>query len=533
MAALVTLICLFGNLGAMGLVGPDEPRYAWIARNMAETGDWITPRLYGQPWFEKPILYYWCSAAGFKIFHSPELAARMPSAQAALIAAVTIAFLTWLFYGLETAWFSLLIFPTTVAAAAFARAATPDMLFTSCLTIALAGATGIAYRAGALRELALDAPPLIRSEVPDRIAFGAGLGFATLAKGPAALILAGGGIGMWICATRKWKLAPKYFHPISIAAFALIALPWYVLCAVRNPAFVRTFLLLHNFERYMTPVFQHRQPVWYFGPIILMAALPWTALFAGVICQGIRMFRSDAYKDSPGFFFACWAIFTVLFFSFSQSKLPGYILPAIPPLGILLAVAAARAMHNRSLFSRIVLGCVGLTWIVGLAAPVRRLLKFLPPSLGPRTISELHALIEIAAVTGLLIFALAISRRERAAIVLTAALFACMILVANRRILPQLDPYVSARASARDIENAGVAETIESYQLQRSWYWGLNFYLRRELPEGSLQDTAPSTVVTNAAGLQQIQGGGRSVTVLSAPDSSSNAQLVTVQRLAK
>ncbi len=75
MAAFVLLICLFANLGAMGLVGPDEPRYAWIARAMAETGDWITPRLYGQPWFEKPILYYWAAAAGFRLHLPAEWAA--------------------------------------------------------------------------------------------------------------------------------------------------------------------------------------------------------------------------------------------------------------------------------------------------------------------------------------------------------------------------------------------------------------------------------------------------------------------------
>ena len=70
------LLCLFAQLGAIGLTGPDEPRYAWIARAMARTGDWVTPRLYGQPWFEKPILYYWTAAIGFKLHLSAEWAAR-------------------------------------------------------------------------------------------------------------------------------------------------------------------------------------------------------------------------------------------------------------------------------------------------------------------------------------------------------------------------------------------------------------------------------------------------------------------------
>ena len=97
-ASLVPLICLFGNLGAMGLVGPDEPRYAWIARAMAGTGDWITPRLYGQPWFEKPILYYWAAAVGFRLHLPAEWAARLPSAFAALAAALAIGWLAWEHY---------------------------------------------------------------------------------------------------------------------------------------------------------------------------------------------------------------------------------------------------------------------------------------------------------------------------------------------------------------------------------------------------------------------------------------------------
>ena len=92
-AGLVTLVCLFGHLGAIGLVGPDEPRYAWIARAMATTGDWVTPRLYGLPWFEKPVLYYWLAGAGFLLHFPAEWAARLPSALAALVAAIAIGWL--------------------------------------------------------------------------------------------------------------------------------------------------------------------------------------------------------------------------------------------------------------------------------------------------------------------------------------------------------------------------------------------------------------------------------------------------------
>ncbi|HYL67986.1 MAG TPA: glycosyltransferase family 39 protein, partial [Candidatus Limnocylindria bacterium] len=127
-AALAILTSTFTHLGAMGFVGPDEPRYAWIARAMATTGDWVTPHLYGQPWFEKPILYYWLAAIGFKIDFPPEWAARLPSAFAALATALAIAWLARKLYGTEDDPFSSpavlspLIFSTSVAAVGFARA---------------------------------------------------------------------------------------------------------------------------------------------------------------------------------------------------------------------------------------------------------------------------------------------------------------------------------------------------------------------------------------------------------------------------
>ena len=152
------IVCLFSHLGAIGLVGPDEPRYAWIARAMASSGDWVTPRLYGQPWFEKPVLYYWAAALGFVAHLPAEWAARLPSAFAALVAAIAIGWLGWKFYRTEsrqlTSPFLLapLIFSTTVAAIGFARAAGPDMLFSATLTIAMASGAIILSRRGALRS---------------------------------------------------------------------------------------------------------------------------------------------------------------------------------------------------------------------------------------------------------------------------------------------------------------------------------------------------------------------------------------------
>src|SRR5882724_1691782 len=136
----VTLcICYFSHLGVIGFVGPDEPRYAWIARDMAETGDWVTPRLYGKPWFEKPPLLYWGGAIFFKLLGEghPEVAARLPSAISALLATLALAWLAWRTYGGETARWLLLLLPTSVGMIGFSHAAATDMPFAAMLTIAM------------------------------------------------------------------------------------------------------------------------------------------------------------------------------------------------------------------------------------------------------------------------------------------------------------------------------------------------------------------------------------------------------------
>ncbi len=156
--AVVILVSLFANLGAIGLVGPDEPRYAWIARAMAETGDWVTPRLWGVPWFEKPVLYYWAAAIGFWIHLPAEWAARLPSAFAALAAAIAIAWFARRHYGSRRRFArkpdaarARDSSATSVAAIGFARAATPDMLFSAAITLAMVCAASVLRRGGALR----------------------------------------------------------------------------------------------------------------------------------------------------------------------------------------------------------------------------------------------------------------------------------------------------------------------------------------------------------------------------------------------
>jgi len=478
LAAIVLATCLFSGLSAIGLTGPDEPRYAWIARNMAHSGNWITPVLYGLPWFEKPILYYWSAGFFFKFLHSPEWAARLPSSFAALVSALAMGWLALRRYGAATAWAVLLIFPTCVGVIAFAHAASPDMLFTASLALALVCAASVLENHGVF---AGEDRPRGGSDNLALIFLGVWLGFATLAKGPAAIILAGGSVVLWALATRNWKLAFRFLHPLAILFFCIVALPWYILCGYFNPDFFRTFILLQNFERYLTPIFQHRQPFWFFGPVILLGLLPWTAFLAGAAFDARRIFRDGTWRNSAGFFIACWAIFPVLFFSLSQSKLPEYVLPVFPPLALLMARSFVRATERAPRKAQWLGVATGTMWVaLGIAGAIgfHRLPTYQPPYQQGIFRWVLAALV-IGAITGTIVEMVSLSRNVWLVMALTVLVSASLVSMASLRVLPQLDPLISARPIARQIYKIlpPGAALYTAGDINRNCDYGLRFYL--------------------------------------------------------
>jgi 4-amino-4-deoxy-L-arabinose transferase-like glycosyltransferase len=513
-AVAVIGICLFSHLGALGLVGPDEPRYAWIARAMAQTGDWVTPRLYGSPWFEKPILYYWAAALGFALRLPAEWAARLPSAIAALAAALAIAWLGKKHYGsaqnqsgdhafaISPALLAPMIFSASLAAIGFARAATPDMLFSASIALAMAAAASCLRRAGALRNGNAASTHNQKLSAGTLALFGAFLGLGVLAKGPAALILAGGAIGIWALATKQLRAALSLAHPIAIAAFCVVALPWYVICARRNPDFLHIFIFQHNFERYLTPVFQHIQPFWFFVPITLLAVLPWTPFLLSIVSEGLRTMRANTWKNSPGFFFACWALFPILFFSFSQSKLPSYILPAIPPLALLIAVSACRtSAHSRRLLI-VISSAIAITWLVlGVAA-----WEYFAAD--PQSGLASKLVLIVALIAAVLSFVFGFRSNLKSLILTSAWAVAIAVELAGFALLPAIDPSVSARDRATMISGQP-GTNFYTFHLQRSWNYGLAFYAGRPLEEWSPENSGAATLLTTSPGLIELKKLGR------------------------
>jgi 4-amino-4-deoxy-L-arabinose transferase-like glycosyltransferase len=511
-AAVVIATCLFSHLGALGFVGPDEPRYAWIARAMAQTGDWVTPRLYGAPWFEKPILYYWAAAIGFHLHLPAEWAARLPSAFAALAAALTTAWLGWKHYGAgaargesiatQPALLAPIIFSTSVAAIGFARAATPDMLFSASIALAMASAAACMRQASLLRSASGPPASTDRVSYVTLALFGAFLGLGVLAKGPAAVILAAGALGAWALVTSNFRTTLRLAHPIAIAAFCVVALPWYLLCAHRNPEFLHVFIFQHNFERYLTPLFQHKQPFWFFGPITLLAVLPWTPFLLPTALECRRILRERSWNNSPAFFFACWAIFPVLFFSLSQSKLPSYILPAIPPLAILLAVSAKYAFERGRVLLATISVAIAITW---LALGVAVTKYFLPD---PQALLSNGLLLAVLGLTALLSLVFGARRNLKLFIFTSAFAAAIAVEIAGLSLLPSIGPAISARQRGNEIATSAQTK-IYTYRLQRSWNYGLAFYAGRPIEEWSPDNPGAASLLTTSQGLVELKKLGR------------------------
>jgi len=422
----------FFGLTRTGLIGPDEPRYAAIGRAMALSGDWVTPRLWGAPWFEKPALLYWMTAAGFKAGLGAEWAPRLP------VALVSVAFLIYFFillrreFGKHTAWYSAAILATSAGWLAYSHIAITDLPMSAAFAAAML--TLIASTGGARASLSA----------------GAMLGLAVLAKGLVPLVLFIP--ALWFLRRRIRDLA------LVFAAAALIAAPWYVLVTLRNGRpFLEEFFWKHHFERFLNSALQHGQPVWFYVPVLLMALFPWTPLLA--LLFSVRLFQDRRAK-----FLLAWFAWGFIFFSVSRNKLPGYLLPLLPPLAALIGIALATAARPQ-----IFLAACGLLFCI--APP---LIEALPQAL-LNGISHVSFHFTPAGILVCLVLAAGCAAGRREWSVAALALFAMATVVwVVWRVYPELDRQLSGRA-------AGAVTCLP--QTNRSQKYSIDYYTGRDLPD--------------------------------------------------
>ncbi|MFO1319981.1 MAG: glycosyltransferase family 39 protein [Burkholderiales bacterium] len=323
--ALLLLIALiwFANLDARSLIRPDEGRYAEIAREMAVTGDWVTPRLNGLKYFEKPPLQYWATAAAYRVFGLHEWTARL---WAALCGALTLV-VVWQSgrrqFGATAGDIAGLVATGSLWMVANAHLNTLDMGLTFWLT---AGVAAFLQAQGA------GLPPQRRRRWM-ALAWLACAG-AVLSKGLVGLVLPGGAIAGYLLATRDRDLLARLHLPTGLAIVLAVCAPWFVAVSIANPEFPDFFFVREHFQRYLTPVHRRSESAWYFLPLLAAGALPWTVAAAQALWRPWRRDRADAFR--PRLFLMCWCAFTFLFFSASSSKLPSYILPIFPALAWLV-----------------------------------------------------------------------------------------------------------------------------------------------------------------------------------------------------
>lgn len=315
--------CLTALAWTRPLLLPDEGRYVGVAWEMLRSGDWLTPTLNGLPYFHKPPLFYWITAASMGVFGPGEWSARLAPLIGSWLAAMAGFVFTRRWWGERAAWLalvSLLSMPLFYLGGQFANM---DMLVAGLITAAIAmlAHAALEFEAGLSHRRA--------------VWLGYALaGLAILAKGLIGAVLPALVIAGWLVGGRRWRTARALCSGIGALMLLLIAAPWFLAMQARFPQFVDYFFVVQHFKRYATGGFNNVQPWWYYPAVLLVFSLPWLRWLGAQLGRGRR---SDPEHDDVRHLAMWWLVVVVGFFSLPRSKLLGYVLPALLPLALLIA----------------------------------------------------------------------------------------------------------------------------------------------------------------------------------------------------
>jgi 4-amino-4-deoxy-L-arabinose transferase-like glycosyltransferase len=454
-AGFCAFLFYFG-LSAFGLVGADEPRYAQIAREMLARHDLVTPTLYGKPWLEKPPLYYWRAMETYWALGVSDWAARLPSGAAAtFMIAVIYFFLRRFRPGAQLN--GALMTAACVGIIGFARGAGTDMLLAAAFVVGM-----LVWFVWCATECRLWL-----------LLFYVLMAFGMLAKGPVAPLLAALIIVVFAMAGRNARLITRTLWLPGVLLFLAVSLPWYVAVQLQNPQFLREFFLQHNLERFATNLYHHKQPFWYFVPVLLLGVMPWTAPVIAAWVETIRRWHEQpgTREDSLAKFLLIWTVVLVAFFSVSSSKLPGYILPAVPACTILAADWVSR--RERLGWAVVIAqgALSGALLALALLYPNLLVYRHRIPGEACWLALGIGALVLLATVSVL-------TRKGAAAlrlVVLTPVIVGLAFLL--RIGAPAIDNALSARPVARKIaQMEGRTVEVAVFRASRETEYGLAFY---------------------------------------------------------
>ena len=297
--AALGLISFFYGLGAVGLIGPDESRYAEVARGMVEREDWVIPHLRGEAWLDKPPLYYWAAASSMLLLGETETAVRLPAAMAALTTCWALAFFGTRLFAFAAGVRSAIVLAASLGMVLYGRAAIMDSLLTLALTVGL----------GAYAIYATVRPSLYWLV----IAFTA-FGAAVLTKGPIGIVLPLMVIGSFHFLARlchpfddgRHVFVPVWTHIMASVvcpprSFLVVVVPWHAaILQTLGWEYVEVFLFQHNVDRFLTTVHRHPGPYYYYLPILTVALFPWSAFVPAAI---IRAITTEESIRAARFFF--------------------------------------------------------------------------------------------------------------------------------------------------------------------------------------------------------------------------------------
>jgi 4-amino-4-deoxy-L-arabinose transferase-like glycosyltransferase len=356
-APLLLAFCIvwFCNLDYRNLVRPDEGRYAEVAREMAVTGDWVTPRLNGIKYFEKPPLQYWMTAAAYKVFGESEWTARLWTALTGFAGVLVVGFAGARLFGRQAGIHAAVVLAGSLLYAVIGHVNTLDMGVTFWLTLGLLGF--LLSQHGEIRTRETRLWMLLAWTAM-------GLGF--LSKGLIGLALPAAAIAVYAIVQRDVSFFRRLDPIAGTGVLLAISLPWIVAVSMANPEFPHFFFIHEHVERFLTEAHHRAAPWWFFIPILIAGMLPWSAMLGHA---GMHAWRADApsprFKPRRFLLFYAGSIF--VFFSVSHSKLPSYILPLFPALALLVGDWLAR-VRGRTL-ARLILPVAVIALSGAIAAP--------------------------------------------------------------------------------------------------------------------------------------------------------------------
>jgi 4-amino-4-deoxy-L-arabinose transferase-like glycosyltransferase len=475
-------------LGGRALWSPVEGRYAEIAREMVVSGDYVAPRLNGVKYFEKPPLFYWLEAVSIKLFGLHEWSLRLWPAIFAVLGCLAVYAFGASLFDRRTGLIAAIVLATSPLYYALGRVVAVDVAFTFFLSVGL-----LAFL------FALRRPPDKQRRV-FMGSFYAAIALATLTKGLLGILLPGLVIGVWMSFRNEWRNVNQMHLLSGLAIFLLIAAPWHIAVAIKNPDFASFYFLQGHLDRYITAEEGGLREAWIYIPVLLIAFFPWIALAP----ESFRDFKwRSRGVDDAGLFLGLWVIVVFVFFSLAGSRLFTYVLPIIPPLALLIGRTFSRLWDDDDAPRGILYGAwavlaalllmIATAWLI---APEHGLERYSNwpslapprddttiPSLAARRPADLDRLRSyVNAQMSIVIFGAAtvlifVRRQSIRGIFVSLTVMIALLLIAIDSSLPLLDDRRSVKALALAIkQELAPNEEVVSYH---AYYQDLPVYLER------------------------------------------------------